>query len=417
MWQGDKSRACKPMPDFYAIAWMAVSTVAMIFLGTYFVALFYLLWLPRAYAKGHWIVGLSKDLIFPAFILADALASTLWSDHRGLTLRTSLEFASLIYCTAIMTRLVTTPAFIKGIILGVFLSLMAMAISSNGLPTDTPLIGSLGSKNQVGAAAEIGFYCALLCWFFDQKKWQKLVFSFLPLVLFTLFLWGSQSATSNVSLIAMLGVSGAAYFLTKLPLKFRVPVFVLFLCFAGLLLLLGMWGGLEDVGLKTVGKDVTLTGRTQLWHEGMRIGMQNPFGGVGFGAFWVPGTPEAEKIWYEFDIGSRFGFHFHNLFVNLFVEIGAIGCLLWVLMYLSTCAKSALYVLRQGASVESIFYMGVAFMYLVRAMTEVDTSGPYGMASLLFFFVVIRVTALRAPSSAKRMIKSEDITADKPQSN
>jgi hypothetical protein len=38
--------------------------------------------------------------------------------------------------------------------------------------------------------------------------------------------------------------------------------------------------------------------------------------------------------------------------------------------------------------------LGISSMYLVRALTEVDTSGPYGFAPLTLFFVVIRVAAL-----------------------
>jgi exopolysaccharide production protein ExoQ len=151
---------------------------------------------------------------------------------------------------------------------------------------------------------------------------------------------------------------------------------------------------LQSLGLKAVGKDVTLTGRTFLWSEGIQTGMQNPVVGVGYAAFWVPGTLEAEKLWFHFDIPGRTGFHFHNLFINLFVELGVIGCGLWGLLYPSILGRATGNLLKRGHSAESVFYVGISFLYLVRALTEVDTSAPYGVAPLTLFFVAFRVAAL-----------------------
>src|SRR5260370_6866251 len=103
---------------------------------------------------------------------------------------------------------------------------------------------------------------------------------------------------------------------------------------------------------------------------------------------------------------NRSGFHFHNLFINLFVDLGILGCIAWALMYISTCAKSTPFVLK-APTVGSIFYVGISFFYLARSITEVDTPGPYGFAPLLFFFVVIQVAArhnLRAQAPRRRAL-------------
>ena len=121
--------------------------------------------------------------------------------------------------------------------------------------------------------------------------------------------------------------------------------------------------------------------------------MENPVLGYGLGAFWVPGTPEAEKIWYKFRIYGKSGFHFHNLFINIFVELGLIGLSIWVLMYLYTCIKSVRYLLKDNGSIESVFYVGIAFMYLIRSISESDTGGPYGVGPLLFFYIVFRIAS------------------------
>ena len=356
------------------------------------VALFYLLWLPRAFYKGRLTLRPSKALVFPAIVAAYALASTVWSDHPDMTARAALEFASFVVCVAIISQIVSIRAFIKGVTVGAAAALIATLVIAGGLPDDTALVGSLGSKNQVGEIAEVGFYCALMSWFIVRRLGTKVLFSLVPLVISAVCLVYSRSAISYVSLAAMLGVSCGAYIIGKLPPKVRMPSFVGVIFCVLIVTTASVAFDWKDIGLTAVGKDPTLTGRTYLWSEGIKTGMENPILGVGFGAFWVPGTLEAEKLWYQFEMFNRSGFHFHNLFINLFVDLGILGCIAWALMYISTCAKSTPFVLK-AATVESIFYVGISFLYLARSITEVDTPGPYGFAPLLFFFVVMRVAA------------------------
>ena len=151
------------MPDALAIISVAASMIAMIFLGQIFILLFYVLWLPRLYYKGQWIIKPTKAIILPALIIIYSIVSTVWSIHYDLTLRAALQFFSVILCSLIISRVVRINAFIKGVTLGMCLSLIWVIVSSGGIQTETALTGSLGSKNQVGANAEIGFYCAIMC--------------------------------------------------------------------------------------------------------------------------------------------------------------------------------------------------------------------------------------------------------------
>ena len=88
---------------------------------------------------------------------------------------------------------------------------------------------------------------------------------------------------------------------------------------------IGLNIGALDLLLGAFGKDATLTGRTYLWAEGLAAARENPFLGVGYQAYWVQGFPEAERLWEEFYIGSRSGFHFHNTYIEVLVELGFVG--------------------------------------------------------------------------------------------
>ena len=392
VWQV-KERHQPLMPDGFAIISVAISIVAMIFLGQLYILIFYALWLPRIYYKKNWTIKPTKAIIFPAIIIIYSLASTIWSVHTGMTLRAGLQFASVICCSLIISRIVRINAFIKGVTLGMCIALIIVLISTGSIHTETALVGSLGSKNQVGANAQIGLYCAIICGFIFKKYWAKILMALPAMFLCAGCLILSKSATSNVSFFAMIIVSGIAYIIAKLSRQFRILAFITAIFLAAIITSIGMSINVEEAGLKATGKDITLTGRTFLWEEGIKIGMKNPILGSGLGAFWIPGTPEAEKIWFKFNIFHKSGFHFHNLFINIFVELGIIGVILWGLMYMFLGIKSFRYLLKNGGGIESIFYIGIASMYFVRSISESDTGGPYGVGPLLFFYIVFRVAS------------------------
>ena len=400
-WQPNNPRSHAIDVRVAEVLCVAASVLAMTFMGTFFVAFFYLLWLPRVFmAKAKFPPA--KALFFPVLLVGYALLSTFWSDHPDVTERNGIEFASMMVCTAIMAGTVSINAFILGVVVGACATVIGVVVQTGGLPQgaggeSADLVGSMGSKNQVGAIAEVGIYCALLSWFICRTFPLRMAFSLFPLAVCAIGLIYSRSATSDVSLLAMLAASCGMFLIAKLPLKARVPVLFFAVFLIGVAAAVGVAFDWKTAGLDAVGKDATLTGRTFLWDEGIKTGMNNPILGVGYNAFWVQGTSEAEMLWYKFHIPNRSGFHFHNLLINEFVDLGLLGAGLWVLVYVVTLASATRYLRRNGNGVESIFYVGMMWMYIVRAFTEVDTKGPYSFAVLFFFFVVMRVASRKSP--------------------
>jgi exopolysaccharide production protein ExoQ len=391
------------LPEWEAIARVAASFVALVFLGTYCVIAFYALWLPNILYRGRFALRPSKALLLPGLVIADALASVLWSTHPDVTARAAVQYFSFIACTVIAARIVPFAGFVRGIAVGATVALVAAIAMSGGLPDNgEALTGGLGSKNQVGAAAEVGAYCALASWYLWRRRSAKIVFAALPFVICILGLVYSRSATSLVSLMATGGVVCAVYALGKLPPRVKRPAFIFALFCIVTVAAVGSSLDWQAAGLTAVGKDVTLTGRTFLWGEGLKTGAENPFFGVGFAGFWVPGNLEAEKLWFKFQITGRSGFHFHNLFVNLFVELGLVGCAIWAWMYFATFARVINWLLREGNRAEPLFYVGIVFLYIVRAFTEVDMTGPYAHQPFVLFFAIVCIWTHEAEKKRPR---------------
>ena len=72
--------------------------------------------------------------------------------------------------------------------------------------------------------------------------------------------------------------------------------------------------------LEWFGRDMTLTGRTALWVDVMKMGMKHPLLGYGYGAFWLPDF--GLSLWLRHDWGPTDA---HNGYVDVFLDLGMAG--------------------------------------------------------------------------------------------
>ena len=201
----------------------------------------------------------SNALVFPVLIGGYALLSTVWSDHRYVTARASLEFASMLFCTAMIARAVSINAFISGSVVAACAIVTAVIVETGAAHGGViPLVGFLGSKNQVGSIAEVGIYCALLSWFMYRNILLRLLGSLVPLMVCMIGLYLSRSATSVTSLAAMLAASFGMSLIGKLPLRARAPVIFFAVILTGMAVAAAMTLDLQNAGLGAAGKDATL---------------------------------------------------------------------------------------------------------------------------------------------------------------
>ncbi len=166
----------------------------------------------------------------------------------------------------------------------------------------------------------------------------------------------------------------------------------------------GVYLGAVDLILGAFGKDSTLTGRTYLWQQGIQAAARNPIFGVGYQAFWVQGFSEPERLWQEFFIGSRAGFHFHNTFIETTVETGFIGVFLLCMVLLVAFSGHLKRLLGDFRNNESYVLFGMATLLLVRAFVEIDILNPYNVGSFLLYFMAGKLTmtnpTISVPSTA-----------------
>lgn len=391
------------IPAKLAIPYVALSVLVMSFSSLFSVLpilLFLLLWMRHAFYKGVFMLRPSASLVTVAALPFLACYSIFWSLQPGRSLYAGAEFFAMALCAVVIGRSVSAGVFGRGLTLGIAVAL-AITFADGTYAVDyesqrSALVGLFGSKNQVGFIASLGIYAALVLMFSRIGGWQKLFFAVLPFTICVPALYASHSATSLASLVLGLAAAAALFLLTRLgPRRRNAGAALAALALATLVVvILALGADITSPVLEALGKSPTLTGRTYLWGEGIRLGMEHPLLGHGYAAFWTEGNAEAERLWKKFFIAAKSGFHFHNLFVQGFIDLGFAGVAVLAALMATALIQSLRSVWRES-SAESFYCFGVAFIFLVRAVVEVDLMGPFGIGPLLFLPIIPMLAAGR----------------------
>ncbi len=384
--------------SLYGIIAMATTCYTLAYAGLYgfsFIIIFYLCWFPLSKYRGRVTLRITPDAIYVLLLPALAIVSTIWSPMPSTSLYSALEYTSSIFAAIIIGRLVRLPAFLRGFNIGATLALIASIASRNyGVDPFTgnySLVGLFGSKNQVGLYAELCIFMSTIAFFLPQKFAARIVFCVIPCVIALIALYLCGSAASAMSLIMTFLMLLGVYFVTRIRRKYRVFALAAMTVWFAVIVGVGNMTDAQKVIFKSFGKDTTMTGRTLLWEKGIEAGWDMPVLGHGYSAFWIPGNPVAEEMWYKFSIGGRFGFHFHSLYVETFVELGGVGLFLLCLLLLQNFFKSLSGMLRCGMEREYVYTFGISVMFIIRAYVEVDLIGTFGIGPILAMSIMPRL--------------------------
>lgn len=275
--------------------------------------------------------------------------SFLWSDYPGTTLRHATQLCITVAFAIVLAYRITPLAFVKIAALAYSAAGVASLISGPGRE-EGGFLGIFGSKNaQAGAASML--MIAGLSLLADRSlplRWRAT--GAVALAIGGVLVIWAQSVGAMVTVTVVAGLFFLILSLRRLPAMTRLVAVTLGLLGLALLALL-LYANADKLALMMLdatGKDVTLTGRTELWAAAFAEIAQRPLLGAGFHAVWVHGNPLAEQFWAEFGIKSRSGFNFHNTLINNAVEIGLIGAALQAVLLFGALPPLLTWSLRSG---------------------------------------------------------------------
>lgn len=351
---------------------------------------YYALWMPLVAVDYRRVLG---NYARYAWIFAFALfacLSVFWSQAPGTTARAGVQYLSHVVCALIAMRVVDTRTLVRGGLIGTGLVLVYSMVFGvyhlDPLDGTYSFVGAFASKNQLGFYASLAVLFAFAALFLGVERgpWKLAAIGCVLVALYCLK--ASQSATSVLTTVAIAGLCLALRMLELLAPRHRKMLFLALAVLTMLIVIAGAYGGGYEMVLGAFGKDATLTGRTYLWQQGIETAGQAPFAGIGYQAFWVQGFALAEKLWADFFISGRSGFHFHNTFIAATVETGLVGCLLLTMVLVVTLAGHLGRLLSAVRDGEALVLFTIAALLAVRTFVEIDILNPYHVGSFLLYF-------------------------------
>lgn len=293
-----------------------------------------LLLIGIAFARvaGHFNLLIRAFKLAPGIYIFAAMtgASLFWSADPAETLNGAVVFIGVtLYASYLVIRF-SLDQIVR--LLAVMFSLSALinlafvvAFPQYGIDVEGQLTGVFSQKNALGYIAALAVPTLIVA----GRAWTSGRFLFFPSILIHIgLLIGSNSKTMLIA-TAVPTISIWFYQAFRARRTLRGAV------------LIGLAGSsvftvafaTANIGLlaQWLDKDVTLTGRVPLWQSLVSVAQEQPLFGHGyratFGGFFSP----VHEVWIQNQWNPS---HAHNAFLQIWLEIGLIGAVLYLAVYL-----------------------------------------------------------------------------------
>jgi O-antigen ligase len=332
---------------------------------------------------------------FLAF-LALVLASSLWSIEPAITLTrfVALCIVCLVCGSCVMVgwhnhrfQQLVLPFYTCLMIGSLIFGLMAPDLAretGTGISLQGAWKGLLGQKNGLGHASAIAVFFWVHGWLTRQVKLRW----FLPgVAVSALCLILSRSSTS---LFATLFSIILLVLLLRWPKQRRAYMAFVVALFVTIILLyslavLNIFPGLDFLlqpVIALTGKDLTFSGRTQIWAVIRAHISLHPVLGTGYAAYWIGPVPTSPSYVFINKYSNFYPTEAHNGYLDMINDLGYVG-LFCLLGYLLVFLKQSLALLKIDYA-QATLYLALLFEEMINNLSESDW-----LSSYAFSFVIM----------------------------
>jgi O-antigen ligase len=138
--------------------------------------------------------------------------------------------------------------------------------------------------------------------------------------------------------------------------------------------------------LQALGKDPTLTGRSDIWEMSLSIANQRALLGYGYATFWMTKSADEIRRFCGWDFFSA-----HNGFIDIYLQLGLMGLFL-TLCYLGRALQTIRSLFQRNSEVASLW---LAFFGVILASNFFESN--LGLMAHEFWFVLLLIS-LRLPA-------------------
>jgi exopolysaccharide production protein ExoQ len=336
-----------------------------------------------------------------------AMVSAVWSDYPAISLKAGTQYLVTIfigiwagYC--IKPRTLTT-ALLSALLLVTVLSILDGTREYDAFTGEYTLIGLFGSKN----------YFALCCSFLlliasavALDRSQNGIFRIVGIggaILAAPLLVYARSVGALFVSVVTLCIVLSLRLVIRLSVRSRILLLIPLMLLTLLMILIATFDVNYVSVLSYFGKDITLTGRTLLWHYATAAISNRPVLGGGYEAYWQPGNWNAIQLWFYSYIPVKSGYHFHNTFLEVGVDLGILGIAVFVITLLSIMFRVAVAFCSERLMPEQILAITLFIFLLLRTPLEVDLFFQFQLPSILFCLIWVYLGGSRRTQARARL--------------
>jgi exopolysaccharide production protein ExoQ len=339
----------------------AGSAVLIVWIAVYLVAAATLL---DGAARHRLVVRLPPALLAFAGLAA---ASVLWSAAPEVTARRSLGLIGTVIIGLLLAQRLTPIELLDAVrravaLVAVFSLLLFVLGDPRAIdPVHDSLRGVLATKNTLGRVMGLGILATATSVYLDTSRARRAIVSAVPMVI-ALALTDSAGGTVIAFLVLVLvtvaslarATSGQVLLAGAVALSLGAVAFALPATTA------------EDaVGL--LGRDLTITGRTEIWGMSLEAFAHRPVLGYGYGAFWhADGPIEAARIWalLYWPVPNA-----HNGILDSALQLGVVGATLALALVVGLLVRGVID-LRAGRQHLGVLRLAVGLLTIVSNLVE-----------------------------------------------
>lgn len=265
-------------------------------------------------------------------------------------------------------------------------------VAFNSISGELSFVGLYTTKNS--AAGELCFGIIMFLIFFKNQRRQKKDISkvlYLSFVLQMVMIVLCHAAGAILTLVFT--VIYLFVWMDKLGEERRIPLAWMFLLgsvgfLVAALTILPLFSGLFEL----IGKDATLTGRTPLWEQIIKVMQENhTLTGYGYAMFWRD-EAAVELIHGGFDSNSFLGTMntgAHNLLLECWLNVGLIG-IFALFLGMFECMKK----IRELTPVQYEICSGIFILSMIAGFTERSFESAYAY-DIFFLFLAMGIACRR----------------------
>ncbi len=347
-------------------------------------------------------------------LLALAAVSSLWSEVAGFTFRRSLVLSASTILGVYLGMRFTMRDLIKMLCAAGAIAAASSLIviwlrpdfGISGGATAGDWQGIFGQKNTLGGFMALSTIAFVFSWL-DEKEFRKLYAAGAVLCFGLLIL--SKDTTATLLTPLLLATIPVFNYARKHSLRAIFGVSIV----SGIIMAAVVFVLFFDVNqaLSLLDKDISLSGRTDIWPLVWHKFLAHPFLGYGYSAFWLgQNGRQSAYIWSILHWPVP---HSHNGFLDVLADLGLAGFTLFWLGYVM-CFRQALKCARLSKSLIGLFPLVYFSFVIVFNISEGSILKQESLIWVLYAatwvlttrWLQLVVSALGQPTTAKRLAES-----------